>query len=378
MAALERWPSDGVPDDPGAWLIRVGRNKAIDRIRRERTLAAKKQLVEPLEAVPSDETQEAVLAAEELPDDRLRLIFTVCHPALAMENRVALTLRTLGGLTTAEIARALLTTESTMAQRLVRAKRKIRDAGIAYEVPPREALPDRRPAVLATLYLVFNEGYAATGADELIRHELCAEAIRLTRVLDEVMPGEPEVQGLLGLMLLHDARREGRTDGHGDIVLLADQDRGVWDRDQIAEGVRLTDSALGPPRPPGSRPPGPYALQAAIAASHATAPTAADTDWTRIRHLYDWLLLVDPSPVIALNRAVAVAMASGPEQGLAEIDAIEGLDGYLHLHSARGDLLERAGRRPEARAAFARALELATSPVERSFLERRIAALGAA
>jgi RNA polymerase sigma-70 factor (ECF subfamily) len=378
MTALERWPDDGVPDDPAAWIIRVGRNKAIDRIRRESTLAEKRKLVERLEPPPSDQTQAEVLDAEELPDDRLRLIFTTCHPALAIEARVALTLRTLGGLTTAEIARALLTTESTMAQRLVRAKRKIRDAAIPYEVPPLEALPERRPAVLATLYLVFNEGYAAASGDELIRHELCAEAIRLVRVLDEVMPGEPEVQGLLALMLLHDARREGRTDERGAIVLLADQDRSLWDREQIAEGARMTGLALGPARPTGSRPPGPYALQAAIAAEHATAPTAAATDWARIRHLYDWLALVDPSPVIALNRAVAVAMAESPERGLEEIDSIDGLDAYLHLHSARGDLLERAGRRPEARAAFVRALELATSPVERSFLERRIAALEAA
>ena len=376
MTALERWPRDGVPDDPAAWIIRVGRNRAIDRLRRERALAEKRALIERLEPPPpADATAAAVLEAEELPDDRLRLIFTACHPALAPEARVALTLRTLGGLTTAEIARALLTTESAMAQRLVRAKRKIRDAAIPYEVPARGSLGERRPSVLATLYLVFNEGYAATSADELVRRELCAEAIRLTRVLDEVMPGEPEVLGLLALMLLHDARREGRTDERGEIVLLADQDRLLWDRAQIEEGVRLTGRALGPARPPGASPPGPYALQAAIAAEHATAPTAIETDWSRIRHLYDWLLLVEPSPVIALNRAVAVAMAESPERGLEEIDAIEGLDSYLHLHSARGDLLERAGRHVEARASFSRALELTTSPVERSFLEARIAAL---
>ena len=377
VTALERWPRDGVPADPVAWIIRVGRNKAIDRIRREQSLAEKRLLLERLEPAPvsADETAAAVLDVEELPDDRLRLIFTACHPALAPDARVALTLRTLGGLTTAEVARALLTSESAMAQRLVRAKRKIRDAGIPYEVPAREAWPERLPSVLATLYLLFNEGYAASVSDELIRRELCAEAMRLIRVLEEVLPDDPEVAGLLALMLLHDARREGRTDERGEMVLLADQDRSAWDRAQIAEGVARTRVALGPSRPSGARSPGPYALQAAIAAEHATATSADETDWTRIRHLYDWLLLVQPSPVIALNRAVAVAMAESPERGLEEIERIEGLDGYLHLHSARADLLERAARPREAEAAFRRALELAASPVERSFLERRIAGL---
>jgi RNA polymerase sigma-70 factor, ECF subfamily len=364
-----------VPDDPVAWIIRVGRNKAIDRLRRERTLGEKQRLLERSASEPLDWTSEAVIAAEELPDDPLRLIFTACHPALAQEARVALTLRTLGGLTTAEIARAFLASESAMAQRLVRAKRKIRNAGIPYEVPAPEALGERLPSVLATIYLVFNEGYAASESDELIRRDLCAEAIRLGRVLRSVMPDEPEAAGLLGLMLLHDARREGRTDEHGEIVLLEEQDRTLWDREQIGEGVGLTKEALGPMRPAGSRPPGAYALQAAIAACHATAPSAGDTDWVRIRHLYDWLLMLQPSPVIALNRAVAVAMAETPERGLGEIERIDGLDGYLHLHTARGDLLERAGRREDAAAAFERARKLAASPVERSFIERRLAAL---
>ena len=380
VVALERWPRDGTPDDPAAWLIRVGRNRAIDRLRRERTLAEKRRLLERLEPVArSDETAETVIEEEslkELPDDRLRLIFTAAHPALAPEARVALTLRTLGGLTTAEIARAFLTTERTMAQRLVRAKRKIRDAGIPYEVPAANELPERLPSVLATLYLVFNEGYAATDSDELIRRELCAEAIRLARTLREVMEADPEVDGLLALMLLHDARRDARVDSRGEIVLLADQDRSRWNHPQIGEGIELVQTALGPPRSASAHPPGPYALQAAIAAHHALAWDPAETDWTRIRHLYDWLALVQPSPVVALNRAVAIAMAESPERGLEEIERIDGLDGYVHLHSARGDLLLRLGRRDEAATAFRRALELATSPVERSLFERRLEEAG--
>ncbi len=379
MVALERWPSEGVPDEPAAWIIRVGRNKAIDRLRRERNLAEKRRLLAQLEprGTAEDAAAEAMaeMAADEMPDDRLRLVFTAAHPALAPEARVALTLRTLGGLTTAEIARAFLVRESTMSQRLVRAKRKIREAGIPYEVPETEQLPERLPSVLATLYLVFNEGYAAAESDELIRRELCAEAIRLTRVLMEMMPGEDEVAGLLGLMVLHDARRAARVDEAGEIVLLAHQDRSRWNREQIAEGVALTRRALGPGRPSSARPPGPYTLQATIAVEHAVARRPEDTRWARIRHLYDWLLRVQPSPVIELNRAVAIAMSESPEAGLEAIERVEGLDEYVHLHSARADLLQRVGRADEAAAAYRRALDLTASPVERSFLERRLAEL---
>ena len=375
LVALERWPDDGIPSDPAAWIIRVGRNKAIDRLRRERTLAEKRRL---LAAEPERWEPAPSLPAEELPDDRLRLMFTAAHPALPQEARVALTLRTLGGLTTAEIARAFLVREPTMAQRLVRAKRKIRDAGIPYEVPGLEHVPERLPAVLATLYLVFNEGYSASESDELVRRELCAEAIRLTRALLEMMPREDEVAGLLGLMLLQDSRRAARVDAAGEMVLLAHQDRSRWDREQIVEGVELTKRALGPGRPSSARPPGPYTLQAAIAVEHATPRTAEETRWARIRHLYDWLLRAQPSPVVELNRAVAIAMAEGPQAGLDAIEAVDGLDAYVHLHAARADLLRRLGRTPEAVTAYRRAIELTDSPVERSFLERQLADLDTA
>jgi RNA polymerase sigma-70 factor, ECF subfamily len=309
--------------------------------------------------------------ADAVPDDRLRLIFTCCHPALAPEARVALTLRTLGGLTTAEIARAFLVSESAMAQRLVRAKRKIRDAGIPYEVPSRERLGERLSSVLATIYLIFNEGYAASSADSLVRRELCAEAIRLTRVLAAIMPGQPEIEGLLALMLLHDSRRTARTDASGELVLLEDQDRSLWDREQIAEGMALARRAHL------ANPAGLYALQAAIAAEHARAPSAADTEWALIRALYDQLARIHPSPVVELNRAVAIAMANGPEQGLEAIDRIDGLDDYALLHSARADLLRRLQRSAEAESAYRRAIELTQSPVQRSFLERRLRELGA-
>jgi RNA polymerase sigma-70 factor, ECF subfamily len=364
--ALERWPRDGVPSNPGAWITRVARNKAIDRIRREQTLERKRAALEALEDLGGDAAPEDA-QVDEFPDERLRLIFTCCHPALAPDARVALTLRTLGGLATPEIARAFLVAEPTMAQRLVRAKRKIRDAGIRYEVPAGDRLRERLPSVLATLYLIFNEGYLASSGDALVRRELAGEAIRLGRVLANLMPAEPEVLGLLALMLLQDSRRRARVDGSGHLVLLGDQDRSLWDRDEIAEGLALTRRAVR------SFPPGSYTLQAAIAAEHARAARAEDTDWPRIRHIYDWLAFVQPSPVVELNRSVAVAMVEGPERGLERIDRIQGLDSYQHLHSTRGDLLRRAGRPDEAATSYRRALELATNPVEREFLRGRLA-----
>jgi RNA polymerase sigma-70 factor, ECF subfamily len=366
--ALERWPADGVPDNPGAWITRVARNKAIDRLRREQTYRVKKEILEGLERLEPD--AEVIVPDERpaLPDDRLRLIFTCCHPALAPEARVALTLRTLGGLTTAEIASAFLTSESTMAQRLVRAKRKIRDAGIPYEIPGPAQLPERLPSVLATLYLIFNEGYFASSSDALIRTELADEAIRLARVLVETLP-DPEARALLALMLLQNSRREARVDESGEMVLLEDQDRSRWDRAQIDEGLSLVGSLQGVV--------GPYAIQARIAAEHARAERAEETDWRRIGLLYGQLTRIQPSPVIELNRAIAVAMDEGPEQGLDLIDRIEGLDGYAPFHVSRADLLRRSGRSAEAAESYRRGLELSTNPVQRAFLERRISELSA-
>ncbi|HKA03749.1 MAG TPA: RNA polymerase sigma factor, partial [Acidimicrobiales bacterium] len=367
VAAVERWPVDGVPDRPGAWLLTAARRKAIDRLRREARRDDKHRAADLMASMTEGEEVEA----SSITDDRLRLIFTCCHPALATDAQVALTLRTLGGLTTPEIAHAFLVPEATMAQRLVRAKRKIKLAGIPYRVPPDHVLPDRLHEVLTVLYLVFNEGYAASAGDVLIRRELCAEAIRLARGLAELMPDEPEVNGLVALMLLHDARKDTRVDRHGDLVLLADQDRSRWDQAQIAEGVALVENALRRSRALGG--PGPYQVQAAIAAVHAEAPSADATDWRQIEALYDELARLVPSPVVVLNRAVAVAMARGSEAGLAVLDGLAGevVLQQSHLyHSARGDLLGRTGRRDEAVAAYRRALALATTSADQRFIGR--------
>jgi RNA polymerase sigma-70 factor (ECF subfamily) len=368
VVALERWPRDGIPRNPGAWITRVARNKAIDRLRRARTFQAKREILEGLERLAPDTEEIDEEPETELPDDRLRLIFTCCHPALRPQARVALTLRTLGGLTTAEIASAFLTSEATMAQRLVRAKRKIRDAGIPYEVPGADQLEERLASVLATLYLIFNEGYFASSTDSLIRTELADEAIRLARVLVETLPEEPESRALLALMLLQHSRREARLDTSGEMVLLEDQDRSLWDRTQIEVGLGLVEALTGVV--------GPYSIQARIAAEHARADRAEDTDWRRIGMLYGQLRRIQPSPVIELNRAIAVAMDEGPEAGLELIDAIEGLDGYAPYHVSRADLLARVGRNDDAVDAYRRGLELSTNPVQRSFVERRIEELG--
>jgi RNA polymerase sigma-70 factor, ECF subfamily len=353
VIAAERWERTGTPANPGAWIVATARNRAIDRIRREQTLQRKTQLLAAAEALPDDE--DAVI-----PDERLELIFACCHPALAADAQVALTLSLVGGLTTPEIARAFIVPEATLAQRLVRAKRKIRDAGIPLRVPPEHLLPERLRTVLAAIYLVFNAGYGPP-----VRRELCAEAIRLALLLATLMPDEAEVHGLHALVLLQDARRDARMSADGRIVLLEDQDRSLWDRAEIEEGRAALERALA------LRLPGPYQLQAAIASLHADD----ETDWPQIALLYSRLLDFTPSPVVELNRAVAVAMAHGPEHGLALVDSIEGLDDYYLLHSTRADLLRRLDRAEPAAAAYDRALSLAPTEVEREFLRGRLAAL---
>ena len=365
LVAIDRWPSSGIPPNPAAWITITAKRKAIDSYRREKVRVEKYAVLSGTGTNGREEFN--ILDESALQDDRLRLIFTCCHPALAVDAQLALTLRTLGGLNTREIARAFLVAESTMAQRLVRAKRKIRDAGIPYRVPPDEVLPERFAAVLGVIYLIFNEGYSASEGDDLVRHDLCSEAIRLGRVLTDLMPDQPEAIGLLALMLLHDSRRDARISSSGEPMLLDDQDRLLWDRSQIDEGLRHLSIAER------HRSPGQYQIQAAIAAIHARSGTPEQTDWPRIAMLYGLLGKLNPSPVVELNRAVAVAMAMGPEYGLEIIDPIRSeLDQYRWMHSTRAELLRRLERYEEANDAYHRAIDLTENSAERSLLSKRL------
>ena len=372
-SAILNWSQKGVPDNPAAWITSVAQRKIVDQIRREQTRRGHEDaLIYETEHLKKHHEPEIENEAMHLPDDRLRLIFTCCHPAINQEAQVALTLRTLGGLTTPEIARAFLVPEATLAQRLVRAKRKIQDAHIPYQVPPAEVLPERLASVQAVLYLIFNEGYSAASGEQLIRCDLCAEAIRLTRVLCELMPNEPENVGLLALMLLQDSRRNARIGSQGELITLEEQERSLWDQSEIEEGVRLVEQALR------RRQPGPYQLQAAIAAIHAQAKAPQETDWQEIAALYQELYRLSPTAIVALNHAVAVAMNQGFEPGLRLIDELGEsgkLDDYYLFHAARADLLRRLRRTGEARSAYERALKLATNRVEQQYLRRRMSEL---
>ena len=360
--ALERWEIDGVPRNPGAWLLTVAKRRAIDRLRRAAKLDPNPDILNSLAAEESEPDMD-----DSIPDDRLKLMFTCCHPALALEAQVALTLHTLGGLSTLEVARAFLVTESTMAQRLARARRKIQDAGVPYRVPPADLLPERLDALLAVIYLIFNEGYVATSGDSLIRHELCKEATRLCRILVDLLPQSAESLGLLALVLLHDSRRNARLSPTGELILLDQQDRTLWDSTKISEGIAVLDKALT------LHDPGPYQVQAAISALHAEAPTAEATDWRQIAELYSTLAIMSPSIVVEVNRAVAVAMALGAQTGLQMLLRLESqADDYYPYHAARADLLRRMNQRDAAADAYQRALKLCQNSAERAYLQRRL------